>query len=127
MRIIDSMRKQAAIYWPPATSGDYGEQSHGALVELVQTGTGNYRVRWEGKTEEFQAPDGSVQRSMALVYVPQLPGGGEVQVGGYLWLGVRGDLTDEVDPRANPGAYEVRRFDTLPTLKANKTLRTAYL
>lgn len=121
------MRKQAAIYWPPATVDDYGAPTQGALVELVLDGADNYRVRWEDKNEEFLDAAGTTRRSAALVYVPALPDGGEVEVGGFLWLGVRADLLDETDPTANEGAWEVRRVDHLPNLKATETLRTAYL
>lgn len=121
------MRRQNAIYWPPGAYDGFGNPAMGALVELTLAGGTNNRVRWEESTQEFQTRDGTVQQSMAVVYVPVLPGGGEVQEGGYLWLGNRADLTDEDDPRLNPGAYAVRRFDKLPTLKATEYLRTVYL
>lgn len=128
MSIISKSRKQNAIYWPPGTVDDFGMPSVGALVELVLiSGTGNFRVRWEGRAEEFLDPNGTTQISNAVVYVPALPGGGEVEVGGFLWLGDRADLTDEADPKANPGAWEVRRVDKLPNLKASEWLRTVYL
>ena len=127
MGIITKMRRQDAIYWPPGTAGAYGAPTHGALVELVRTADGNYQVRWEDKSDEFIAADGTTTTSSAVVYVPPLPGGGEVALGGYLWLGARADLADEADPKANPGAHEVRRVDMLPNLRATETLRTAYL
>lgn len=127
MSIISSMRRQKAIYWPPATTNDYGEPTYGTLVELVLVGSSNYRVRWEDSVIEYKDSQGDTRQSQALVYVPALPGGGEVAIGGWLWLGNRADLASEADPTANPNAYTVRRVDRLPTMKANETLRTAYL
>lgn len=127
MGIITKMRRQNAIYWPPATADDFGRPGYGALVELVLDGANNYRVRWEDRVEEFIDAQGTTKQSSAVVYVPLLPDSSEVQVGGWLWLGDRDDLTDETDPRENAGAYEVQRLDKLPTLKATEWLRTAYL
>lgn len=128
MGIIDKMRKQNAIYWPPATPNDFGREGHGPLAELVLVaGAGNYCVRWEDRIEGFLDAAGTTRRSNAVVYVPRLPDGSEVEVGGFLWLGDRTGLTSEMIPGSNPGAFEIRRFDRLPKLKNNKTLRTAYL
>lgn len=128
MSLIRSMRRQAAIYWPPGVADCYGRRGVGALVELVLVpGSGNFQVRWEDRVEEFIDAAGTTRQSSAVVYVPALPDGSEVEVGGYLWLGVRGGLVDEDNPLANPDAYEVRRVDHLPTLRATETLRTVYL
>jgi len=141
MSLISKMRKQNAIYWPPAAADGFGRLTAGALVELVQTETGNFRVRWEDVAKEFVAgssltlgtpaslgdTSGTVQTSEALVYVPRLPSGAEIQVGGFLWLGNRADLTSESDPRANAGAHQIKRVDKLPNLKNSEYLRTCYL
>jgi hypothetical protein len=128
MGILNTMRRQAAIYWPPAAADNFGRPGYGTLVELVVTSDGNYRVRWEDVVEEFIDNEGTTQQSKAKVYVPVLPGsGGEVEVGGWLWLGVVGDLTSTTNPRANEGAYEVRSMAKLPNIKATDFLRTAML
>lgn len=127
MGILNSMRRQNAIYWPPATADSFGRPGYGTLVELVVTSGGNYRVRWEDVIEEFIDDQGTLQKSSAKVYVPVLPGGGEVQVGGWLWLGDVGGLVSTTNPRANPGAYEARNVSKLPNLKATDFLRTVML
>lgn len=129
MGIISKMRRQNAIYWPPAVVDDFGKESHGTLVELVLVphGGGNYRVRWQDKNEEYLDAEGTTRHSNAVVYAPVLPNSGEVEVGGFLWLGDRAALTSETEPRSNTGAHEIRRFDKLPNLKATEYLRTAYL
>tara|TARA_R110002167_G_scaffold46072_2_gene137795 strand:- start:39 stop:404 length:366 start_codon:yes stop_codon:yes gene_type:complete len=121
------MRKQNGIYWPPATANDFGRPGYGTLVELIVTSGGNYRLRWEDTIEEFIDGEGTLQQSSAKVFVPVLPGGGEVLVGGWLWLGDVGDLTSTTNPRGNPGAYEVRNVGKLPNLKATEFLRTVML
>jgi len=127
MGLINRMRRQNAIYWPPGRPDDYGRQIPGRLVELVLVGTINYRVRWEDRIEEFVDAEGTTHRSNAVVYVPELPDGSEVAVGGFLWLGDRADLTDEAVPGRNPGAFEIRRVDKAPDFKTRYFLRTVYL
>lgn len=128
MGLISKMRKQNAIYWPPATVDAFGRPTYGALVELILIPGGvNYRVRWEDRIEDFMDAQGTSVKAQAVVYVPVLPGGGEMAYRGFLWLGGRAGLTNEVNPTLNPGAYEVKRFDKLPNLKATEYLRTVYL
>lgn len=127
MSLIVRMRRQNAIYWPPGLPDDFGRVVPGRLVPLTLVAGVNSRVRWEDRVEEFLGAEGTAQHSNAVVYVPALPGGDEVELGGWLWLGDQNDLTSESDPSANPGAYEVRRVDKLPTLKATESLRTVYL
>lgn len=129
MALLTTMRRQNAIYWPPEQSDSYGRPGFGNLVELVRVvATGiNYRVRWKDEIVEFIDSAGTTVRSKARVYVPQLPDGTDVQVGGFLWLGDLADLADQINPTANPGASEIRRFDKNPDFKATKFLRTAYL
>jgi hypothetical protein len=121
------MRRQNAIYWPPSTPDDYGKQSFGSLVELTLADGVNSRVRWEDREEEFVDTTGTAAVSSSVVYCPVLPGGGEVEIGGFIWLGDRADLTDESVPRNNAGAAEIRMVEKLPNLKASEFLRTAYL
>lgn len=121
------MRRQDAIYWPPGPVDSYGRLTVGPLVELVSTSSVNYRVRWEDKVEEFVDREGTTQASTAVVCVGVLPDGSDVALGGWLWLGRRTDLTSEVDPRENSGAFEVRRVEHSPDLRATKILRMVYL
>ena len=127
MSLIARMRRQNAVYWPPGTVDKFGRACPGTLIELTLAGWVNSRVRWEDTVKEYLDAQGTVTLSAAVVFVPALPGGGEVAVGGWLWLGDRSDLTDEADPRGNSGAYEVKRVDKLPNLKATELLRTVYL
>jgi len=127
MGIINTMRRQNAIYWPPGRPDGYGRPAQGALVELVATGGVNYRVRWEDRAEDYKDANGKVKVSSAVVFVPELPDGGEVALGGWLWLGDRADLTSETNPRKNAGAYEVMRVEHIPNRRASETLRRVLL
>lgn len=127
MGIIARMRKQNAIYWPPAAPDTFGRMCYDPVIELTLAGGVNSCVRWEDRAEEFVDSTSTRAISNAVVYVPTLPGGGEVQTGGFLWLGDRADLTDESNPASNAGAYEIRRVDKLPNLKVSEYLRTVYL
>ena len=121
MSIITRMRKQTCVYWALKSNesggldyDDYGQPQYTSLVELT--------VRWDDTTEEFVDAEGTRQAGRALVYPGQ-----DVDVGGMLMLGVTADATSPTDPKANDGAWEIRRFDKIPNLRATEFLRIAYL
>jgi hypothetical protein len=121
MGIITKMKKQTAVYWPSETSesagdafDDYGKPVVADPIEID--------CRWEDVSEEFSDATGTRQISRAKVYVDR-----DVDVGGILMLGELTDITDEVNIKENDGAFEIRRFDKLPNLKATEYLRTAFL
>ena len=78
MGIIDSSRKQTAVYWAldTTTFDQYGDPVYIAGVEL--------RVRWEDVAMEFVDANGTTHISSSLVYT-----GEDVDVGGVLMLGER--------------------------------------
>ena len=114
MRIINRMRKQDAVYWPFVSVNEFGVKAVGSPVAI--------RCRWEDRNEEFLDANGERQMSMAIVYVDR-----DAPVGGVLMLGTTADITDAVNIKENAGAFEIRRFDNLPDIKANEFLKTAYL
>lgn len=124
MRIISRMRRQIAVYWPYAGVDNFGKPKYGTAIEL--------RVRWEDVNEQFVTPGMTTTMSAAKVYVGQ-----DVLVNGVLWLSTKkpkdppgsalSELTSATKPFDNPRAFKIQRFDKLPTLKATKVLRTAYL
>lgn len=121
MSVITRMRKQKAVYWPLQSSDsagdafdDYGQPQWDGPIEID--------CRWEDVIEEFIDASGTQQSSNAKVYVDR-----DVDVGGVLMLGELTDITDENNPKENDGAWEIRRFDKLPNMKATEFLRTAYL
>jgi hypothetical protein len=72
----------------------------------------------------FRDATGHERRSTARVYASQ-----DLVLGGYLYLGTLDDLSsaEEADPQVVDDAYEIRRFDKLPNLKATEHLRMAWL
>lgn len=119
MSLIDRMRKQVAVYWPPSAPDAFGQPTWGSPVEL--------RVRWEDVSKEFISDQGSVSMSNALVYVPEVSAGVECLPRGVLMLGELDSSVNTDDPKANEGAWEIKRFDKLPTINAKRFLRTCFL
>jgi len=114
MSIIERMLKQICVYWAPIGTDNYGNPTFASPVELA--------CRWEAATEEFLSFMGERELSNALVYVES-----DVKPRGVLMLGELTDITDSVSIKENDNAWEIRRFDSTPTLKATKFLREAYL
>ncbi len=114
MGIIKKMRRQIAVYWPFVSVDAYGKKVVGSPVAI--------KCRWDGRVEEFLDGQGERQLSQAVVYVDR-----ETPVGGILMLGTLSDITDAVNIKENEGAWEIRRYDTTPNLKATEFLRTVYL
>ena len=114
MSIISRMRRQNAVYWPYSSVNEFGVKVVGSPVAI--------KCRWEDKSEEFLDSNGEIQISNAVVYVDR-----DTPIGGILMLGTISNITDAVDIKENEGAFEIRRFDNLPNLKAKEYLKTAYL
>jgi hypothetical protein len=114
MRILTTMLKQTCVYWAFSSIDQFGEKTFSSGVDIS--------CRWEAKTEEFLDAMGERQLSNAVVCVDR-----DIAVGSVLMLGTTSDITDETTIKENAGAWEVKRFDKLPTLKATEFLRTCYL
>jgi len=114
MRIITKMLKQTAVWWSLSGTDGYGQPTVGIPIEI--------KVRWEDVGEEFLDGDGTMQLSRAKVFVDR-----DVEVGGVLMLGKLDGSVDQANPKANDGAWEIRRVEKLPTLNAKQFLRTVYL
>jgi len=108
------MRKQKAVWWRRGSSPNtFGEYTFDEPVEVD--------CRWDDVTEEFLNPLGELVNSRAVAYVDRV-----MSVGDRLR---RGDIiSDEpVDPLELDTAFEIKRFDQNPNLKATETLLTAYM
>lgn len=114
MSIIKKMRKQNAVYWAFDKVDQFGKKSFISPVQI--------KCRWDGVIEEFLDSTGEIRMSKAKVYVDR-----DTPVGGVLMLGLIADITDSVNIKENEGAWEIRRFDTTPNLKATEFLLTAML
>lgn len=124
MDILEDMRLQRAVYWPPGFLDENSRKTFDSPIELL--------VRWEDSSDIFLDRTGTSQVSRAQVFT-----GEDVEELGVLWLSSKmeedgdnssiGELTSETDPFANPKAYEIRKFEKTPTLDADDFLRIAYL
>lgn len=127
MRILRTMLKQTCVYWPPGPLTVEGQRTFGTPEEV--------KCRWEDCAEQFIDRMGVPAVSRAVVDV-----GADLDPLGVLWLppdnrrvsaGVAlSQLVDQVNPFNNPGAYEIRKLERVPTLKQradDDALRTAWL
>lgn len=114
MSLITRMRKQTAVWFKCKGLDGYGKPTYEAPVEIA--------CRWEDMTKEFITPTGDTKQSQAIVYPDR-----DVAPKDVLMLGALVDVTDSGNPKENKGAFEVLRFDKLPTLRATEFLLTAYL
>ena len=119
MDIIEDMLEGQAIYWAPKGINDDGDKTYEDPIPIP--------CRWEDCREEFIDKAGAKSVSRAKVYV----GIDLDESFGVLWedrlkVGV-GGLIDELNPFKNLRAYEIQKFDRLPTLDYEEHLRTAWL
>ena len=118
MRIIKKVLKMRAAYWEPGSPDDAGNKTFAAPVEI--------KCRWEERVQEFSGTNNEAMLSNAVVYVDR-----DVKTLGVLKLLEVGQtlngLTSTTNPFANDKAWEIKRFDKLPTIKATQFVRTAYL
>lgn len=89
-------------YWgAPVPDGEGGE-SFTAPITI--------KGRWEDRNDEFTTPTGETAVSRATVFLKQ-----DVQIGGYLMLGI----SVAAVPTSEPRAEEVRAFIKVPSIRHN--------
>ncbi len=122
---LEDSLNQIAVYWAPGSGGDEGQATFAEPIEI--------RCRWEQVTEQFlEKRTGNPETSRSKVYADQ-----DLEELGVLWLppdqedtsdgAGLSQLTDESQPFANAGAFEIRRFDKIPNWDADEFARIAYL
>lgn len=109
-------QKQKAVYWGNPTKDGYGKFSYDDPVEID--------CRWVDTTEIIMAANGEQIVCNAKVRVSQ-----DLDKQGMLYLGYLQNLTESQlsDPTTVDGAYEIKRFDKIPSVRGNKFYRKAYL
>ncbi len=116
---INRQLHQQAVYWPPAdvygvpATDPYGRAYVGQPVQIV--------CRWEDSAEERLMPDGRVVKINAEVFCDR-----PLAIRGYLMQGSLNDLTP-LDPSVTPGAYEIRDFNSTPSMGVNQYSHMATL
>lgn len=114
MSLITRMRKQKAVWFEATGTDPYGKPTYAQPVQID--------CRWEDVAKQYIKPTGEEAMSQAVVYPDR-----DVKPKDVLRKGLLSELTDPSDPKANEGAFEVMRFDKLPTIRATEFLLTAYL
>lgn len=114
MSIIKKMRKQFAVYWERGTTPDqYGTYSFAAPVEIA--------CRWDDKGLEYRDEKYQMQMSRAVVYPDRV-----LTLGSKLQKGeMESDIPE--DPLESTLAFEIKKFEEIPNLKATEFLYIAYL
>ena len=114
---ISRLCVQTAVYWGSPAEDGYGGKTFADPVEIS--------CRWENTLEVIRDAFGNEIVCRSGIYVTQ-----DVEEQGYMYLGTLDDLDsdEEADPTTVDGAYEIRRFDKTPSLRAtNDFLRKVYL
>ena len=116
MGLLSKMRKQTAVYWALDENpvNEYSQPRYADPVEIL--------VRWEPSEDQIITKEGSSVTASAKVFVGQ-----DMEVGELLMLGELTDLEEDLDPRQQEGALEIRSFNKLPDLKVRNYLRTVML
>lgn len=114
MGIITRMRKQTCVYWAP--TGNRDRNNNPILAAPVQM-----TCRWTDVNELFIDASGKQSVSNAKIFTEL-----DVQVEGYLKLGLLTDLVDSSsnNPFTNSGTFRIRKFTKLPNLRNTEYLRT---
>jgi hypothetical protein len=117
--IIEKVLVQNGLYWAPAVIPDgRGDLTFEAPVAV--------RCRWDGGNEERIDAKGVRFLTTAAIMINM-----DVIPGGVLFLGTLDDFNaaggDPMYPLASVGTGRIRSFTKIPTLKADKYVRTAYL
>jgi hypothetical protein len=105
---------QQATYWEPGSVDAFGRRTFTTDPVLVA-------CRWQDQENMIRTPQGNEIVTDSVVYVGQV-----VAEGGRLALG---DFTEDAygDPADVPGAREIRRVATSPSLDATRQLTKAWL
>lgn len=111
---VDRNMNQTAVYWTLVSVDGFGKQTFAAPVELS--------VRWEQKQELFIDAEGNEKISQAVVATAV-----DVTLEGYLFLGELVDLDSSQDPLTQSGAYQIKGFSKIPSVKGTSFRRRAWL
>ena len=109
MSLIDSMRRQWAVYWEYDGQDRFGKDTYKDPIEI--------KVRWEDKLEQDFLPSGQEVMVKSTVYVDR-----EMSLGGVIWLGL---LVDS--PVTPPEHNKIKVFRVIPKKNAREFLRIARL
>lgn len=108
------MLRGRCTYWPKVGNDSFGQPTFGTPVQL--------KCRWEDCVKQIMTHDGRTVSSQARIYLES-----DVSPGGVLLQVLLENVADLSVPFNNEGAWEIMRFDKLPTLRYSQFLRTAWV
>ena len=108
--------KQRCVFWGNPTPDGYGGFQFSDPIEIP--------CRWADSIQVVSDGKGNDVVCKSVVMVDR-----DLEELGMIWLGTLDDLdsAEEDDPVSIEGAYQIKRFDKIPTIKAKSWLRVAYL
>jgi hypothetical protein len=111
----DRNLNQTAVYWGNPITNGRGGFTWDDPVEIV--------CRWSDSGKMLESADGKQFVAISEVQVNQ-----DLDVDGMLLLLSLDDLdSGNYDDPVNAGAISIKQFDKIPTIKANRFYRKAYL
>ncbi len=111
MRILKKMLRQKAVYWEPIGTDQYAEPVYGEPLDI--------KCRWEDTATRSINDLGSELIYSSRIFVDRV-----VKNGGKL---LKGEIADLDSPNPPAEAKQIRLYEEVPTLKATKSLKIAYL
>jgi hypothetical protein len=114
---INRANKQCLVYWAFSARDGYGGATFSTPVEIWG--------RWEDKQKMFTNSFGNQLISSSVVYLNQ-----DVSENDWLFLGGLADIASTIDntnPKNVANAQQIRAITKVPTLRANKFQRIAFL
>lgn len=112
--LIDQLQQTAVLWTNPVLDG-FGGRTFDDGIEIA--------CRWENRQELFVDAQGRQVLSRAVVFVDR-----DIAVHDFLFLGELSDLASGEDqPFTNTNAFEVRAYKSIPSLKADRHVRTVWL
>ena len=112
MSIIDTMRKQTAVYWGPPVEDGRGGHTYPTPIAIS--------CRWDDLQGVIEDPKTHDEMNNATVYVDV---NDNVMVNGYLYLGALVDVL-LLSPEEVIGARKIKGIIKNPNLQATRTLVT---
>ena len=102
--LIKKHLKQTITYWVRETNDGYGRYTFATPATM--------KGRWNQKSELFQPPEGQQKVSQAVVWLQN-----DLSVGDYIYLGT----SSEALPYSVSGAYEIKGFSKIPSIRGNES------
>lgn len=107
-------RYDTATYWEPDSVDASGQKTYLAPREI--------ECRWDDEQTMFRSKNDKDETSRSVVYVQE-----DLALDGVLLHGTLANVTDDDDPFANVGAFEIQAFSKIGNIRQTKFLRRAFL